>query len=110
MTYRFMTEGGVVKKGTTQVGDVKRPFVAVPDMTAANQIVFFCEGEDWIIDRKDPVAKDLIKLAQKAKAKTRMYQSKGTYRIRAWMVPGGESEEEDSQPKGKAAPFGRPGK
>ena len=105
-----MTEGGVVKKGTTQVGEVKRPLAAVSDMTAANQIVFFCEGEDWIIDRKDPVAKELIKLAQKAKAKTRMYQSKGTYRIRAWMVPGGEPEEEGSQPKGKAAPFGRPGK
>ena len=105
-----MTEGGVVKKGTTQVGEVKRPLAAVSDMTAANQIVFFCQDEDWVIDRRDPVADQMIKLAQKANEKTRMYQHKGTYRLRAWMVPGGEPEEEGSQPKVKAAPFGRQGK
>ena len=110
VTYKFMTEGGVVKKGTTQVGEVKRPLAAVSDMTSANQIVFFCQDEDWVIDRRDPVADQMIKLAQKAKEKTRMYQHKGTYRLRAWMVPGGEPEEESSQPKVKAAPFGRPGK
>ena len=109
MTYRFMTEDGVMKKGTTQVGDVKRPLAAVSDMTAANQIVFFCEGEDWVIDRKDPVAKEMVELARRAEKKTRMYQHKGTYRVRAWMVPGGEKEDEEPKPKGKAAPFGRQG-
>ena len=106
-----MTERGVVKKGTTQVGEVKRPLAAVSDMTAANQIVFFCDGEDWIIDRKDPVAKEMVRLAQQAKEKTRMYQHKGTYRVRAWMVPGGENDEETARPRGKAAtaPFGRQG-
>ena len=61
VTYRFMTEGGVIKKGTTQIGEVKRPLAAVSDMTAANQIVFFCEGEDWIIDKRDPVAAAIVK-------------------------------------------------
>ena len=98
-----------MKKGTTQVGDVKRPLAAVSDMTAANQIVFFCEGEDWVIDRKDPVAKEMVELARKAREKTRMYQHKGTYRVRAWMVPGGDDVDEKSAPKGKAAPFGRQG-
>ena len=111
VTYRFMTESGVMKKGTTQIGDVKRPLAAVSDMTAAQQIVFFCEGEDWIIDRKDPVAAQMVELARKAQRKTRMYQHKGTYRVRAWMVPGTEDESEKVLPKGKAAaaPFGRQG-
>ena len=111
VTYRFMTEKGVIKRGTTQVGEVKRPLAAVSDMTGANQIVFFCEGEDWVIDRKDPVAEEMVKLAQKAKQKTKMYQHKGTYRVRAWMVPGREAEEQQVKPRGKAAnaPFGRQG-
>ena len=106
-----MTEGGVVKKGTTQVGEVKRPLAAVSDMTAANQIVFFCEGEDWVIDRRDPVAAEMVKLAQGAQQKTKMYQHKGTYRVRAWMAPGGDAEEKKGKPRGKAAnaPFGRQG-
>ena len=104
-----MTEAGVMKKGTTQVGEVKRPLAAVSDMTAANQIVFFCEGEDWVIDRKDPVAAQMVELARKAQQKTKMYQHKGTYRVRAWMVPGKEDRGEDSKPKGKAGPFGRQG-
>ena len=109
VTYRFMTEAGVMRKGTTQVGEVKRPLAAVSDMTAANQLVFFCEGEDWIIDKKDPVAAQMVELAKKAQQKTKMYQHKGTYRVRAWMVPGGEDKTEDAKPKGRAAPFGRQG-
>ena len=82
---------------------------AVSDMTAAKQIVFFCEGEDWVIDRKDPVAAQMVELAKRAQQKTKMYQHKGTYRVRAWMMPGGDGEER--KPRGKAAnaPFGRQG-
>ena len=111
VTYRFMTEGGVIKKGTTQIGEVKRPLAAVSDMTAANQIVFFCEGEDWIIDKRDPVASEMVRLAREAKQKTGMYQHKGTYRVRAWMVPGECADGKSTAPKGKAAsaPFGRQG-
>ena len=82
---------------------------AVSDMTAANQIVFFCEGDDWVIDRRDPVASEMIKMAQKAQKKTKMYQHKGTYRVRAWMVPGEENNKKTDMPKGDAAPFGRQG-
>ena len=32
-----------------------------------------------------------------------MYQHKGAYWVRAWMVPGGEKVDESSKPKGKAA-------
>ena len=81
----------------------KTTLAAVSDMTAANQIVFFCEGEDWVIDRKDPVAKEMVRLAQKAKENTRMYQHKGTYRIRAWLVPEGHKGNDKS-----SIPFGRP--
>ena len=96
--YRFMTESGEIARGKTQVGEVRRPLAAVSKITAANNIAFFCQDEDWIIDRRDPVAAQLVKLVREAKLKTKMYQQKGTYRMRAWLVP----------PKGEA-PFGRPG-
>ena len=51
----------------------------------------------------------MVELARKAQQKTRMYQHKGTYRVRAWMVPGGDDKDEKVPPKGKAAPFGRQG-
>ena len=64
-----------------------------------------------MIDRRDPVADEMVKLAQKTQQKTKMYQHKGTYRVRAWMVPGGCADEKPTAPKGKAAsaPFGRQG-
>ena len=48
-------------------------------------------------------------MAQKAQKKTKMYQHKGTYRVRAWMVPGEEDDKNTDKPKGDAAPFGRQG-
>ena len=87
VTYRFMTENGKIAEGTTQVGEVRRPLAAVSKITKAGQIAFFSQGEDWLIDKRDPVALEIIKLVQKAKRKTRMYEHKGTYRIRAWMIP-----------------------
>merc|ERR1712079_629609 len=104
-----MTEGGVIKKGTTQIGEVKRPLAAVSDMTKANQIVFFCEGEDWIIDRRDPLAEELIKIVQRVRRRTRMYEHKGTYRVRAWMIPGEDSEDDAANSKVSGRPFGRQG-
>ena len=78
-------------------------------MAKANQIVFFCEGEDWIVDRRDPLAKELISIVQRVRQKTRMYEHKGTYRVRAWMIPGEESKDEAAGPKGAGRPFGRQG-
>ena len=71
----------------------------------------FCEGEGWIIDKRDPVAEEMVRLAKEAKQKTGMYQHKGTYRVRAWMVPGECASGKQTAPKGKAAsaPFGRQG-
>ena len=96
--YRFMTESGEIARGKTQVGEVRRPLAAVSKITAANNIAFFCQDEDWIIDRRDPVAAQIVELVKQAKMKTKMYQQKGTYRMRAWLVP----------PK-REVPFGRPG-
>ena len=108
-TYRFMTETGAIKKGHTQVGEVKRPLAAVSSLTKANQIAFFCQGHDWIIDRRDPLADKIVKLVEQVKEKTAMYEHRGTYRMRAWMLPGEEGEHDAAKPKNGTRPFGRPG-
>ena len=78
-------------------------------MTKSNQIVFFCQNEDWIVDRRDPLAEELIKIIKRIRQKTQMYEHKGTYRLRAWMVPGDELNDNAAEPKGIAHPFGRQG-
>ena len=65
-------------------------------------IAFFCEDEDWIIDRRDPVAEEIIKLVRKVKMKTKMHEHRGTYRMRAWLMP-------EKTEKGGKAPFHRQG-
>ena len=103
VVYKFMVESGAVKKGKTQVGEVRRPLAAVSQLTKDQRnIVFFCEDEDWIIPRSDPITKEIIRLVQKAKDKTKMYAHKGTYRMRAWMLP-------ESSPAKGSRPFGRQG-
>ena len=93
-----MTEHGDVSKGTTQIGKVKRPLAAVSNMTKRGQkMVLFCEDNDWAIDRRDPVASQILELIDKVKSKTRIHEHKGTYRMRAWLIPEGAKE----------APFGR---
>ena len=102
--YRFMGESGSLHKGLTQVGEVRRPLAAVSRLTEDQRnIVFFCEGEDWIIPRSDPITQKIIELVRKAQGKTKMHMHKGTYRIRAWMVP------EKVSTKGQSRPFGRQG-
>ena len=94
-----MVESGGLARGTTQIGDVKRPLAAVSKITKANNIAFFSQGQDWIIDCKDPVAQKILELVKRATLKTKMYEHKGTYRMRAWLVPQGAN----------AGLFGRPG-
>ena len=79
---------------------------AVSKITGANNIVFFCQDEDWIVDRRDPIAAELVRLVQRAKMKTKMYLHKGTYRMRAWLVPENMTREEVMK---RASPFGRQG-
>ena len=100
-----MTESGTINKGTTQVGEVRRPLAAVSKITANNNICFFSEGCDWIIDKRDPIASELLKLVSKAKLKTKMYQQRGTYRIRAWILPANAAKSNGSD----AGLFGRQG-
>ena len=107
--YSFMTETGAIKRGKTQVGEVRRPLAAVSSLTKNNQIAFFCEGEDWLIDRKDPLASQIVKLVQQVKSKTRIYEHRGTYRMRAWMIPGDEVKIETASPAEGVRPFGRQG-
>ena len=101
-----MTESGTISKGLTQVGEVRRPLAAVSKITGANNIVFFCQDEDWIVDRRDPIAAELVRLVQRAKMKTKMYLHTGTYRMRAWLVPENMTREEVMK---RASPFGRQG-
>ena len=105
-----MVEGGAIRKGRTQVGEVRRPFAAVSEITKSNQIAFFCQGEDWLIDRSDPLAEEIVRLVQRVKRKTKVYEHKGTYRLRAWMIPGKEEAHDDGKTSKVAAPtFGRLG-
>ena len=104
-----MTEKGAIKRGRTQVGEVRRPLAAVSSLTKCNQIAFFCDGEDWLIDRKDPIANQIIKLVQQVQAKEKIYEHRGTYRMRAWMIPGDEVPDEDACHAEGARPFGRQG-
>ena len=88
--------------GTTQIGEVKRPLAAVSKITAKKKLVCFHEEENCIIDPDDPVYEQIVKLMKAAVKKTKMHLHKGTYHIRAWVLP----------PKGKegSGPFARPGK
>ena len=63
-TYSFMTEHGDISRGTTQVGEVRRPLAAVSKITAAGNIAFFADGDDCIISRADPVVKDILALVR----------------------------------------------
>ena len=84
------------------MGEVRRPLAAVSQMTKDQKnIVFFYENEDWIIPRSNPAAKEIIKLVQSIQNKTKMHAHKGTYRLRAWLVP------ENKSAKGLKRPFGR---
>ena len=98
-----MTETGEVARGTTQIGEVKRPLAAVSRITKANNFVFFSDGADYIIDRRDELAESILQLVKKAQKKTKLYQHKGTYRMRAWLIPDSHSSQ------GAASPFGRQG-
>ena len=68
----------------------------------------FFEGEDWIIDGKDPVVPEIIKLVQKATEKVKMYEHKGTNRIRAWLLPGDLAKK--NQGASRSTPFHRQGR
>ena len=107
-----MNEAGEIKKGNTQVGDVRRPLAAVSELTKNNQIGFFCKDEDWLLDRRDPLVPAIIRLVQQVQNKTKMYEHRGTYRIRAWMIPGEDGEQRSTINNGKkdSAPFGRQGR
>ena len=109
--YKFMDENGKVKKGHTQVGEVKRPLAAVSQLTSNNQIGFFCKDEDWLIDRRDPLVPEILRLVRMVQLKTKLYEHRGTYRMRAWMIPGEDGEQRGTITTAKrdAAPFGRQG-
>ena len=100
-----MTDSGTIAKGTTQAGDVRTPLAAVSKITKAGQIAFFSEGEDWLIDKRDELAQRILELVRKVKRKTKLYEHKGTYRMRAWLLPPGNANEGGIQ----QAPFGRQG-
>ena len=72
-------------------------------ISKAGNATIFSEGEDWIMDKRDPIVQEILSLVQKVQKKTKLYEHRGTYRMRAWMLP------ENSPAKG-SRPFGRPGK
>ena len=86
---------------------MRRPLAAVSKITKAGQIAFFSEGEDWLIDKKDEVAAEILELVRKATKKTKLYEHKGTYRMRVWMLAGDKDRKQPGA-RGKH-PFGRQG-
>ena len=110
VTYSFMTEHGAISNTTSRVGAVRRPLAAVSKITKANNFVFFSQGCDCIIDCKDEVAGEILKLIKKAKLKTKLHEHKGTYRMRAWLIPEERKESHGSAACNKEVrPFGRQG-
>ena len=104
-----MTEDGTVNRGTTQIGSVQRPLTAVSKISEAGNMSIFCDangGSDYIINLKDPVAQEILKLVAQAKRKTKIYKHRGTYRMRAWVVPEGAAGDRIIS---QAAPFVRQG-
>ena len=63
-------------------------------------MVVFCEDDDWAIDRKEPLFNQILDLVRKAKLKTKIHEHKGTYRMRAWLIPKGAAAAPEP-------PFGR---
>ena len=107
VTYSFLTENGQLAKGTTQVGEVRRPLAAVSKLTSAGQIAFFSKGEDWLIDKRDELAEEILQLVRRAQKKTKLHEHRGTYRMRAWILPGEVAENRGVRGK---TPFGRQGR
>ena len=105
--YRFLTDAGTIARGSTQIGEVKRPLAAVSKITAAGNLVMFGDGCDFIIDESDPAVAEIKRLVGMVRKKTPMYLHKGTYRMRAWILP--ENSGLD-QRKIDAAPFGGQGR
>ena len=103
-----MTEHGAISKGTTQIGEVRRPLAAVSKITAAGNIALFAEGADCIISKSDPIVDEILALVKKAKKKTTVHQHKGTYRMRAWLIP--EGAQGNQTKTGSSRPFGRQGR
>ena len=106
-TYKFVTDAGGLARGTTQIGEVKRPLAAVSKIAAAGNIVLFSTDSDYIIDKSDPIAAEILQLVRKIRKKTPMYLDRGTYRMRAWIVPENANLSECAP---NAAPFGGQGK
>ena len=101
--YKVMNEAGVIETKKTQVGEVRRPLAAVSEYSKDRKVCFFCEEENWIINRDDPLAEKLLKIVRRIKKKVMMHEHKGTYRVRAWLLP---SENVEDNRKGNANPFG----
>ena len=106
VSYRFMTDTGGISSGTTQIGEVQRPLAAVSKISKAGNMTIFNEDENWIIDGRDPLAEKILELVRKVKRKTQIYEHRGTYRMRAWLIPEGPAGD---KVVAKAAPFVRQG-
>ena len=69
----------------------------------------FCDadgGSDYIISLKDPVAQEILRLVAMVKKKTKIYKHRGTYRMRAWVIPEGAAGDRIAS---QVAPFVRQG-
>ena len=58
------------------------------------------------VSLRDPVVQEILALVKKVQKKTKIYERRGTYRMRAWIIP--EGKEGDSKVR-QANPFGRQG-
>ena len=79
---------------------------AVSKISKAGNVTIFSEGEDWIMDKRDPIVQEILTPVKKVQKKTKIYEHRGTYRMRAWIIP--EGKEGDSKVR-QANPFGRQG-
>ena len=79
---------------------IKEPvFRYIPDRATIQRLLM------RVSNMKDDLADEIINLVRRAKKKTKVHKHKGTYRMRAWLVPEGKG----TTGGGSSRPFGRQG-
>ena len=77
---------------------------AVSKITEAGNIAFFTEDENLLISMKDDLANEILELVRKARKKTKVHKHRGTYRMRAWLIPEGGTAKRYERPFGRQGP------
>ena len=62
--------------------------------------------QEALLDKTDPLVQEVLRRVRMVKRKTKLYEHKGTYRMRAWLLPGNDDGRKGVREEN---PFGRQG-